>query len=467
MNARTLHADYLVIGGGAAAMAFTDALLSETDDRVVMVDRRHAPGGHWNDAYPFVHLHQPSRYYGVNSMPLGNEVLQTSGPEAGMYERASAAQICGYYQRVLSERFLPSDRVRYFPQCEYVGDGTFVSRLTGRRYDVEVRKKRVDATHLSPSIPVESGPRFEVDSGVSCIPLNDLARVTDSPDDGYVIIGGGKTAIDACLWLLDNGVDPAAICWIKPREAWLFNRTYFQPGELVGRFLLGLGLQMEAAANARTTDDLFRRLEDAAQLRRVDRGVWPTMHKAATISDRELEQLRRIDNVVRLGHVRRLERRRIVLDHGSIPTGPGRLHVYCTADGLRRRPPMPVFDEDRITLQTIRPGLIPFNAALIGFVEARGGESRDKNRLCPPNPLPDTAADWMRMTLVGMNAEHAWTAEPDIAEWLDRSRLNTSAGLRRRLDDPEVARARELFTANVRRGLERLAALARVASGGA
>jgi cation diffusion facilitator CzcD-associated flavoprotein CzcO len=37
---------------------------------VIMVDRRHAPGGHWLEAYPFVRLHQPSAYYGVNSLPL-------------------------------------------------------------------------------------------------------------------------------------------------------------------------------------------------------------------------------------------------------------------------------------------------------------------------------------------------------------------------------------------------------------
>jgi cation diffusion facilitator CzcD-associated flavoprotein CzcO len=52
--------DYLVIGAGAAAMAFTDALLEHSDATVAIVDRRHAPGGHWIDAYPYVRLHQPS-----------------------------------------------------------------------------------------------------------------------------------------------------------------------------------------------------------------------------------------------------------------------------------------------------------------------------------------------------------------------------------------------------------------------
>lgn len=59
--------DYLIVGCGAAAMAFADVILDETDATITIVDRRDAPGGHWNDAYPFVKLHQPSAYYGVAS----------------------------------------------------------------------------------------------------------------------------------------------------------------------------------------------------------------------------------------------------------------------------------------------------------------------------------------------------------------------------------------------------------------
>ncbi len=75
MATRKLEADYLVVGCGAAGMAFTDALIDACDADVVMVDRRHAPGGHWLEAYPFVRLHQPSAYYGVNSLPLGSETM--------------------------------------------------------------------------------------------------------------------------------------------------------------------------------------------------------------------------------------------------------------------------------------------------------------------------------------------------------------------------------------------------------
>jgi cation diffusion facilitator CzcD-associated flavoprotein CzcO len=63
----TIEADYLVVGAGAMGLAFTDTLVSESDATVVVVDRNDQPGGHWTTAYPFVRLHQPSAYYGVNS----------------------------------------------------------------------------------------------------------------------------------------------------------------------------------------------------------------------------------------------------------------------------------------------------------------------------------------------------------------------------------------------------------------
>jgi len=57
---RKIETDYLVVGAGAAGLAFVDALIAASEADVVMVDRRHQPGGHWNDAYPFVRLHGPA-----------------------------------------------------------------------------------------------------------------------------------------------------------------------------------------------------------------------------------------------------------------------------------------------------------------------------------------------------------------------------------------------------------------------
>lgn len=70
---------------GAGGMAFTEALVAACDHTVALVDRQHAPGGHWNDAYPFVRLHQPSAYYGVNSVPLGDDRIDTWCPKDGVH----------------------------------------------------------------------------------------------------------------------------------------------------------------------------------------------------------------------------------------------------------------------------------------------------------------------------------------------------------------------------------------------
>ena len=70
MASETIEVDYLIIGAGAMGMAFADIILTESDKTVLIVDMHQKPGGHWNDAYPFVTLHQPSAYYGVSSKEL-------------------------------------------------------------------------------------------------------------------------------------------------------------------------------------------------------------------------------------------------------------------------------------------------------------------------------------------------------------------------------------------------------------
>ena len=42
----------------------------------------------------------------------------------------------------------------------------------------------------------------------------------------YLIIGGGKTGIDAVLYLLDHGVDPDRLIWVMPNDAWFLNRKF-------------------------------------------------------------------------------------------------------------------------------------------------------------------------------------------------------------------------------------------------
>ncbi len=46
------------------------------------------------------------------------------------------AAICAYYDDLLVDRMLGSGRVEHFAGCEYLGDRTFVSRVSGQRFEV-------------------------------------------------------------------------------------------------------------------------------------------------------------------------------------------------------------------------------------------------------------------------------------------------------------------------------------------
>ena len=181
MTARKLEADYLVIGAGAMGMAFTDVLMTETDATVVLVDRYHQPGGHWNCAYPFVRLHEPSSFYGVNWKPLGSDTIDATGWNTGLYELATNGEGCAYFDHVMQQQFLPSGRVQYFPMCDYQGDQHFVSLVSDAEYEV-VANKIVDATYMRVSVPSMRPPPYEVVERVTCIPPNALPRLTRTWD---------------------------------------------------------------------------------------------------------------------------------------------------------------------------------------------------------------------------------------------------------------------------------------------
>lgn len=457
-----LEVDYLVIGAGATGLAFTDALIAESDATVLMVDRRHGPGGHWNNAYPFIRLHQPSAFYGVNSLNLGADRIDEAGPNAGFYERATAAEICAYFQTVLNDRLLASGQVEFLSMtnCQADGSGRFraTSRLTGAERDITVRRKVVDARYLESSVPATHTPSYEVDDDVRLVPVNDLVR-SGRPAGGFVVIGAGKTGMDACNWLLDNGVDPDDISWIKPRDPWVIDRRTFQPREKVGSFIMAWATAVEAAASATSVPDLFGRLEESEELRRVDSSVEPTMYRMAILSDIEIGQLRKIENVIRAGRVRRIQTDRILLESGDIGTNADRLYVDCTAEGLPNPTPRPIFEQHRITIQPVREGSPTFNAALIGYLEATRSDVDEQNLLAPTNPYPNAAADWIRVRHVGMIAQRRWDQTPDVGEWLDSSRLNVSAGLLDHAGEPGVAQAIGSYLENGDRAIENLGAL--------
>ena len=271
MTMRSLTTDYLVVGAGAMGMAFTDALIDHADVHVTLVDRRHAAGGHWQDAYPFVQLHQASVFYGVASTVLGTRrraaaAARRQGSRSGPGGRRSRATtttscIAASSGRAASPSSAGASTTPTAPP---------ISSRPGcraRPVQVDVRRRVVDATYLSPTIPATTPPPFGVADDVRVVAVNELAGLADAPSS-FVIVGSGKTATDGIVWLLANGVAPDRIVWVRPRDPWMLNRAVVQPDPVVA---LGLAADtMAAAADAESLDDLFLRLEAAGVMLRID-----------------------------------------------------------------------------------------------------------------------------------------------------------------------------------------------------
>lgn len=455
-----MDTDYLIVGAGATGLAFADTLVAEADVEVTVIDRRQAPGGHWLDAYPFVRLHTPSAYYGVDSLALGEDRIDDSGENAGYYERATGAEVSEHFREAAAQ-LMGTGRVRILTGHERVGrgsDGEQVRDLnTGAVHDVAVRHKVVDARYLEASVPATHTPPFEISSRAWVVPVNDLPAADST--SSFTVLGAGKTAVDACCWLLDNDVEPDRIRWIRPRDMWFHDRAHFQPLEQVGAIMHGISLDAEAGAEATDIDDLFGRLEASGRLVRIDPSSPATMYRGTMLSAGELRAVRQIENVVRLGHVHRIEADRIVLDHGEVDTAADVLHVDCTALGLRNAPATPVFQPDRIVLQQARYLSPCFNAALMGYVEAHREDDVEKNRLCPPNPYPSSVEDWPGMVSRGWGAEQRWLSEPDIAGWIAGSRLNLLRALPEHATEPVAKAALKRYVTNVGTAIERLTQL--------
>ena len=402
----TIETDYLVIGAGAMGMAFVDVVLKE-DRRaqVVVIDRHPAPGGHWNDAYPFVTLHQPAAFYGVSSASLGS----------GGTDLASLPEIIAYY-RAAMRRFEATGRVRFLAMSDY-RDGVVTSILNpDRQTRVEARRRVVDATYHNVQVPSIVKPAYDVDDDVELIPPNDLARLTRSYEH-YVVVGAGKTGIDAALFLLNRGVAPNSISWIMPNDSWFWDREKLPPATVMGA-LMGM---LQAAADLDSPDEMFAALDERGIVFRFDPDVRPTKWKCATVTRAELAQLRQIPDVVRLGRVERISRGSIALVGGRQAVPEDTLFIDCTADGLATKDARPIFAAGSITLQSVFMCQQVFSAALIGRLETARMTDVERNRMVMPVPHPTVTEDLPHALLA--SAQNMVRCHTRVPWWLRRNRL--------------------------------------------
>ena len=259
MNSKKLVCDYLIVGSGAAPLAFLDTLLTELPDKkVIMVDKKSRPGGHWVDDYDFVKLHQPSIVYGISSKQLeGNWAKLLFGKLTLPWNhRASKQELLNYFQDFVDEK-VESEQVLYFPGCVYdlkqekssTSNTVKFTSLDGQQsYDVEVRDKVVNGVQGECVIPSLTPPSFAVSEGINLMTPNQLfalQQILQGPSNSkcigspkskgvmqgrhFVVLGAGKTAMDTIVFLqTEMGVPPADISWVIPNDVWMLSRENSQ-----------------------------------------------------------------------------------------------------------------------------------------------------------------------------------------------------------------------------------------------
>jgi len=383
-----LECDYLVVGAGAASLAFVDILLERTKvsgDQVsiTIVDERDEPGGHWNDTYRFARLQHESDHYGVSSRRLEKRV-RAKGSNGNHY--ASPTELLTYYGDVM-DAFLGTGRVTFMPMCSFREDRVVSLTEEGGVWKLPAECKIVDSTFSLVQAPSKREPPFEVGMGAFVVPPDYLPSAT-SPPAKYCVIGAGRTGIDVVLWLLSRGVQPEEVQWIVPRDQW------FQPREAVHGTQLWKTTRNfnEAIAKATSIEDMVVQSERRKIFCRLDPRHVPESFHGAAVSEQELTQLRRITDVVRLGHVRAVHSDHILLERGVVPAAQGTLFVDCTSSWIRNaREPVPIFQERRIVLQPVQEIFvgagefrIATSAALLGLLEGLKLTDDVKNRASTP-----------------------------------------------------------------------------------
>jgi hypothetical protein len=229
-----------------------------------------------------------------------------------------------------------------------------------------------------------------------------------------------------------------------------------QPLDLVASYMELQARWVGSTAACDDATEFTHRLESDDVMIRIDRNEEPGVFRGATLSTLELDSLRTVEQVVRLGRVLRIGTDRVTFKHGDLATGPRQVYVDCTAEGLRPAPPRPVFEPERITMQYVTIGIAPWSAATIAAVEAMQDDDAHRNELCPPVVWTGDASSVLPIARAGMSGLIARSAEPDIAAWTERCRLNPARGAVDHLDDPRVQAAFTSLAANLGPAMENL-----------
>jgi hypothetical protein len=328
---KTVNCDYLVVGAGASPLAFIDTLLTEIPQaKIILVDKKAAPGGHWNQGYEFVRLHQPSLVYGVASKQLEGNWLKLMATKFTLpwNHRATKQEILTYFGDFVQEK-VASKQLEWYPNTVYnftndedtasTADGmhTFSSLDGSVTYQVKVNIKLVNGTAGECIIPSQSPLQFPVDEGVQVMTPNQIfdayhgGKLHKKLGTKFVLLGAGKTAMDTVVYLQRTmKIRPDDIAWVIPNDVWMLClEGRGSPWDWPKTLLECEGDEEKASLL----------LEKSGGLTRLDENIMPTRFRFPVVPNDELKLLRKIKNIIRRGRATAIRKdgNKVVVDFGN------------------------------------------------------------------------------------------------------------------------------------------------------
>jgi len=362
-------------------MPFIDTLLTEMPSaKIILVDKKQVPGGHWVDDYGYVRLHQPSLLYGVSSRQLEGNWMKVMLHKRTLpwNHRATKKEILDYFNSFVKDK-VASGQLEYYPCCEYdfgqniSNDIHYFSALNGeKKYSVQVKVKLVNGILGECKIPSLCPVNFPVEEGIKLITPNDLFDLHTSKSPvakKYVVLGAGKTAMDAVVYLQRTmKVSPNNIAWVISRDVWMLPRGNGSPWGWPQALLENNG-DFNKSAFA---------MEERGQLVRLDKDVTPTVFKFPIIGKDELSLVRNIKNILRRGRVTAI---RLNKDSASLEFGKDQdpwstqkdgVFIHCTSPGpFNEKKDMDVFvSKNELKLPLLFAPPVSISMSCLGFLEA-------------------------------------------------------------------------------------------------
>mmetsp|Transcript_7980 Transcript_7980/g.17116 ORF Transcript_7980/g.17116 Transcript_7980/m.17116 type:complete len:538 (+) Transcript_7980:138-1751(+) len=399
MKVTELACDYLVVGAGAASIAFIDTLLTKQPlTKIILVDKNPCPGGHWVHAYGFVRLHQPSLLYGVASRQLEGNWLKLMLGKLTLpwHHRASKDEILKYYDSFIQDK-ISAGQVQYFPNCQYNFPGaepttthpasereqihSFSSLDGARQCSVKVKNKLINGILGECIIPSLNPVDFPVDQDIQMLTPNqifDCHHQKTLPNYGekhFVVLGCGKTAMDTVVYLQQSmKVKPSQISWVIPNDVWMLAREGSANPWAWPKALL------KSDHNAR---EAGLALERAGGFVRLDPNIEPTRFRFPVVGRDEIKFMRKVEDIIRRGRVtaiRNQENRSVIVHFGenSQPWVPKEsrpedlVFIHCTCPGPENgNSNFDLFASDhQLNLNLLFAPPVPISMSVLAYLES-------------------------------------------------------------------------------------------------